>query len=216
MPPIRKDFQLGRIAVERGWLTSAQLDECLREQQILPNDPNRTLGSAGRLRPIGVVMLEKGYLTEKQLLELLEEQGRRQAQAENLKKGDYLFGQLLVHLQHATQNQINKCMEIQRQRAIAGKGKVPRLGELLIEHGFVAPEVIQQALRLQDKQVLLCTNCGKQFNVVGVQPGKTYRCRRCTGILVPTPLLKALNVEETNFDTDPPAPPPQSTPPAPR
>jgi hypothetical protein len=63
--------------------------------------------------------------------------------------GDLEFGQLLVKLNKATQNQVNKCLELQHKIAADGKGPVPRLGELLVSHGFVDAQTVQEVLALQ-------------------------------------------------------------------
>ena len=63
--------------------------------------------------------------------------------------GDLEFGQLLVKLNKATQNQVNKCLELQAKIAAEGKSPVPRLGELLVSHGFVDAQTVQEVLALQ-------------------------------------------------------------------
>jgi hypothetical protein len=62
---------------------------------------------------------------------------------------DLEFGQLLVKLNKATQNQVNKCLEIQAKIAAGGKSPVPRLGELLVSHGYVDAKTVQEVLDLQ-------------------------------------------------------------------
>lgn len=63
--------------------------------------------------------------------------------------GDLEFGQLLVKLNKATQNQVNKCLELQHKIAAEGKGPVPRLGELLVSHGFLDAKTVAEVLNLQ-------------------------------------------------------------------
>ena len=64
---------------------------------------------------------------------------------------DLEFGQLLVKLNKATQNQVNKCLELQAKYAAEGKAPVPRLGELLVSHGFVDARTVADVLDLQHK-----------------------------------------------------------------
>ncbi len=198
----RKDALLGRIAVERGLITNDQLKACMMEQQVAPADPNKTVGPGGATRPLGALLLSKGLLQEKQLLELLEEQDRRLKSLDafqRMQKVEYLFGQLLVKHDHATQLQINKCLEIQQKRAEMGLLPIPRLGELLVEHGFVDKNTVAEVLKMQNKDLLFCTGCGRQYNVVGVEPGKTYRCKECNGVMMQRSLLESLRAEETSF-----------------
>ena len=197
-----KDQSLGKLAVSKGLISPEQLNECIQLQKKLPEDPEQTAGSGENLGPLEKVMLDQGLLTEAQLTELMDERNRHVAAAEDYRKieeAEYLSGQLLVKLNKATQNQVNKCLELQDKMAREGADRIPRLGELLVEHGFVDGETIRNILKLQNKDILFCTNCNKQYNVVGVEEGKTYRCRGCGGILLPKTLLDTLSVDETTF-----------------
>ena len=64
-------------------------------------------------------------------------------------EGDLEFGQLLVKLNKATQNQVNKCLELQAKLKAAGTGPAPRLGELLVQHGYVDARTVDEILALQ-------------------------------------------------------------------
>lgn len=63
--------------------------------------------------------------------------------------GDLEFGQLLVKLNRATQNQVNKCLELQEKIAREGRTPVPRLGELLVSHGYVDAQTVEAVLKIQ-------------------------------------------------------------------
>lgn len=211
--PLKKDLILGRIVVERGFVTEKQLEECYAIQAAVTADPDST--SAGIvMRPLIGILLDKGFVSHEQAAGVLEEQQRRvkviedQARQARIELG---LGQLLVKYNKATQLQINKCLEIQKKMEEQGRTPVPRLGELLMEHGFVDAKTIQEVLRIQQKEVLLCTNCGKQFNVIGVEPGKAYKCRECGGIMMTREMLDSVGAEETMHGFELPtadAPPP--------
>jgi hypothetical protein len=184
-----KDALLGRIAVEKGMITDAQLEQALREQDRSP-------------RTLGEILVAKGLLDDAKLAGILEEQERRiQAldQFKQMQKVEYLFGQLLVKNNLATQLQINKCLEIQQKMAERGMQPVPRLGELLLDHGFVDRRTVTEMLKLQDKDVLFCTACARQYNVVGAEPGRDYKCKQCAGPLVRQAKLDSLRAEDTMF-----------------
>ena len=190
---------LGQIAIEKGLITQQQLGECVREQET---SAGQKPGPRTPTRPLGVVMLSRGVIDEKDLKTLLDEQDRRMKTIDqHLKnqKVEYLFGQLLVKNNLATQLQINKCLEIQMKLTEKGVQPVPRLGELLVEHGFVDKKTVTEVLRMQDKDLLFCTGCGRQFNVVGAADGTTYRCKSCGGVMLRRSLLESLKAEETSF-----------------
>jgi DNA polymerase II large subunit len=196
----RKDEILAQVALERGLLNEQQLNECRRAQMVLPADPNVTIGR-GQIKPLGTVLLERSLVSPQQLTELVEEQNRRLAQVEmydRMVNAEMSFGQLLVKHNKATQNQINKCLEIQRREAEKGR-KIPILAQILIDHGYVDAKTVSEVLKMHQKDSLLCTNCGKQFNVIGLEPGKTYKCKSCGGIMVTRTMLDTLKADETSF-----------------
>lgn len=198
--PSKKDIILGRIAVERGLVDEANLRDCYRAQQVFPSDPDQTIGT-GMLRPLMAVLLERGLVGESQVAALIDEQNRRVAtmeRYEKMAKTEMTLGQLLVKHNRATQLQVNKCVEIQHK--LAGEGKtIPRLGELLIEHGFVDARTVQEFLRMHHKDVLMCTGCAKQFNVIGVEAGKVYKCRFCDSPMKVREDRDSIKAEETAF-----------------
>jgi predicted RNA-binding Zn-ribbon protein involved in translation (DUF1610 family) len=198
-----KDLLLGQLAVEKGFVTKTQLAEIMKEQHGgASQDPNATVNPSKSIRPLGTLLLSKGYLKERDLVALLEEQGRRLEAVKNvqkLQKVDYLFGQLLVKNNLATMLQINKCLEIQLKMAEKGVTPIPRLGELLVDHGFVDKKTVADVLKMQDKDILFCTGCGRQYNVVGIEEGKAYKCKECGGVMLRRALLESLRADETTF-----------------
>jgi predicted RNA-binding Zn-ribbon protein involved in translation (DUF1610 family) len=200
-----KDLLLGQLAIEKGLLTQAQLSEVMKEQQDGKMDPNATVSPSSSPkagRPLGTLLLSKGLIQEKDLVSLLEEQNRRMESVKNvqkMQKVEYLFGQLLVKYNLATMLQINKCLEIQLKMAEKGVTPIPRLGELLVEHGFVDKKTVTDVLKMQDKDVLFCTGCGRQYNVVGLEEGKAYKCKECGGVMLKRALLESLKADETSF-----------------
>jgi len=201
-----KDLLLGQLAIEKGLITQAQLSEVMKEQQDGTKvDPNATVSPTSNTRasrPLGTLLLAKGMIKEQDLVALLEEQSRRLESVKNvqkMQKVEYLFGQLLVKYNLATMLQINKCLEIQLKMAEKGVTPIPRLGELLVEHGFVDKKTVADVLKMQDKDVLFCTGCGRQYNVVGLEEGKAYKCKECGGVMLKRALLESLKADETAF-----------------
>ncbi|HLY07750.1 MAG TPA: zf-TFIIB domain-containing protein [Planctomycetota bacterium] len=201
-----KDLLLGQLAIEKGLITPAQLSEVMKDQQDgTKPDPNATVrptNDKGSGRPLGTLLLAKGMIKEQDLVALLEEQNRRLETVKNvqkMQKVEYLFGQLLVKYNLATMLQINKCLEIQIKMAEKGVTPIPRLGELLVDHGFVDKKTVADVLRMQDKDVLFCTGCGRQYNVVGLEEGKAYKCKECGGVMLKRALLESLKADETTF-----------------
>jgi hypothetical protein len=200
---------LAKLALEKGYITPEQLNECVRlqEEDKFKGDPNVTRGRRVPTRPLGTVLVAKGYLTDERLLELYEEQQRRLESMREyrlIQQGEFLLGQLLVQHNKATQIQVNKCLEHQRRMAEMGTIPVPRLGEIMVDHGFVDGETVARMLELQNKRIMVCTGCRGRFNVVGVEPGRAYRCRKCGGTLVSSGSWESVKVDETAFGIEAP------------
>jgi len=173
--------------VEWGLITEEQLTACRKDE---------------RGRPLGEILVVKGLVRKKDVEALAEEQTRRARTldtVQKLQKVEYLFGQLLVKDNLATQLQINKCLEIQVKMAEKGVQPVPRLGELLVEHGFVDKGTVERVLRMQDKDMLTCPACRKQVNVASTEAGKTYRCPGCGAALVRPARLDSIRAEDSFF-----------------
>lgn len=200
------DLLLGKMAIEKGWINYEQLTQVIRaqEREVMEADPEKTQGR-GVGRPLGVVMTATGLITDRQLLDLYEELRTRIESLRHyrlIEKSESMLGQLLVENRHCTQNQINKCLEIQRKMAEQGVTPVPRLGEVLVEHGFVTAETIRSLLKEQNKTVMYCMGCKASYNVVGVKEGKQYKCRKCGEVLLSETFLKTLKVDETAMGSE--------------
>ncbi len=188
--PTKDDQLLGRIAVERGLLSQAQLDAALKD-----------LGPDGKTT-LGTYLLDKKVVARPALDQAIQEQLKRLKTIEwyeRMAKAELDFGQLLVKHNKATQNQVNKCLEIQQKMAEQGKSPIPRLGELLVEHGYVDGKTVQDILKLQKKDILVCAGCGRQVNVIGLEAEKAYKCKSCGGIMMPKSALDNLRADETTY-----------------
>src|SRR6185295_19861338 len=64
--PYATDGLVGKLALQKGMVSAAQLKECLAEQAALLK--------AGQKRPLGVIMVGRGLMKDEDLLGLLEEQ----------------------------------------------------------------------------------------------------------------------------------------------
>src|SRR6185503_3641688 len=86
--PYATDGLVGKLALQKGLISAAQLKEALAEQAALQK--------AGQKRPLGVIMVSRGWMKDEDLLDLLEEQKKVLAERSNytqVAKEDFLFGQ---------------------------------------------------------------------------------------------------------------------------
>lgn len=137
-----RDILFGQIALERGILTRAQLDEALKRQE------------AGDRRQLGMILVEAGHVDEEELELVLSVQRERLARAPDNSAGklsDVLFGRLIVARKLATQGQVNECLR--EQARIEDMGMFLRLGEILVRKGYLTTEQTDEIAAYQRKQI---------------------------------------------------------------
>jgi tetratricopeptide (TPR) repeat protein/predicted Ser/Thr protein kinase len=180
------DTIVGKVCLERGWVTREQLVECLREcgsktdaADGEPSDPRSRLSD---------MLVSRGLVREDQMSALREEVTKILASSDSytvVRKGDASLGQLLVKAGQARKEHIIEALSIQ-QHAAAKTGPVPRLGEILLQKGYVTFAALEEALGSQKvKTPLHCPACNAAYQVIEYVPTKRYLCKKCTGPLVP-------------------------------
>jgi len=116
---------LGALLVQSGHITNEQLDHAIAEQQR----------SGDKL---GEIFRRRGMLTERQLNALLD----FQLNQEIAHTSPFRLGELLVATGHITRAQLEKAL---LQQTLSNN----KLGEILVEAGYVRPRRIKYVIRLQ-------------------------------------------------------------------
>lgn len=116
---------LGVLLVRAGHITNNELDRAIDEQKI----------SGEKL---GEVFIRLGMLTERQLIALLDFQ-RNQSDTVS---GPLRLGELLVATGYITRDQLDDALQ---KQALCHK----RLGEVLVEEGYVRPSLVKYGICLQ-------------------------------------------------------------------
>ena len=192
--PYATDGLVGKLALQKGMISAAQLKDCLAEQAALQK--------AGQKRPLGVIMVGRGLMKDEDLLDLLEEQKRVLAERSNytqVRKDDFLFGQILLNQGVATSATINEALRIQAEAAERGEMSVPRLGQILIEMGVAEESQIKRTLKLQYKTLYECPGCTLKYNLVDASGEKQYRCKKCDAILIPKTPGSGIKADESVY-----------------
>ena len=192
--PYATDGLVGKLALQKGMISAAQLKECLAEQAALQK--------AGQKRPLGVIMVGRGLMKDEDLLTLLEEQRKVLAEKANyaqIAREDFLFGQILLKQGVATSEEINQALRLQAEAAERGEMSVPRLGQILIQMGVTEEKAIQQTLKIQYKTLYECPGCTLKYNLKQADPGKQYRCKKCDAILVAKPPGTGIKADESAY-----------------
>jgi hypothetical protein len=159
---------LGQIAFDAGFVTAAQLEECLDLQ---------TKSKASAAAPLGLLLLERGYLTLEQLEELLRIQRARFEALSTDPSSGGLFGQIAVRSGWVTAEKLAECLR--EQATSARTGSALRLGQILLEKGYLAVPQFLEILRLQNRKVAQCPHCQTFFDTRDASPGTPFSCSKC-------------------------------------
>ena len=164
----RNPLLIGQIAMDLGFVTREQLQECIDLQagQVQP-------------RPVGTLLVESGFLSQEQLRKVMEEQQKRLQESlpyAPAQRGAVAFGRLLIERGLVKPEHVNEALRAQQD--LADRGIRKRLGELLVEAEHLAPEVVPEILKAQGKVLMGCTFCGAHVNVLETI-AEGYPCRKC-------------------------------------
>jgi protein-arginine kinase activator protein McsA len=172
--PASGELLFGKIALNEGFCSQAQIDECTRLQLQLqsPHQPAPRLGD---------LLVEKGYLTPDQHLKILEIQKQNLDLVDPLikkRKEAVLFGKLAVKQGLVTPDEVHQCLRIQ-----AEPGEARSLGEILVAKGFLTAIQVKEVLNKQLKKIMSCPACKLSFTVLTLSEGKKIDCPKCKGAL---------------------------------
>ncbi len=92
------------------------------------------------------------------------------------------LGEWCVRTGAATAEQVRECLRIQADHHARGETP-PRLGEILVARGYVAPEQVAEALAEQGREIRSCPRCRVRVNVDRRSDALGYECARCHGRL---------------------------------
>ncbi len=165
-----QDLLFGRIAVNRGYCTQAQLDHCIALQA---KDPDHVA--------VGQLLRREGYLTEEQHSQVLSIQRRNLTAVDpvtKVSKDAILIGRLAVREKMMTPEQVNKCLRLQ-----AKAGEKRTLGEIMVEQGHLTPPQLKALLARQQKRIMNCPRCSLSFTVLSTTRTASVSCPKCKGRL---------------------------------
>lgn len=180
-----KSSLFGTIAVAGGYITDAQLAECLEEQYDLEKE--------GTSLKLGKIMKQRGYIDDTILQEILNVQ-------KSLTHG--LFGEIAVRFKFATPEQIEKALTIQKNGR--RKGYEPGLiGEIMVEQGFLEGDQVLRILDAQRDFTLKCPDCGMKYNAWNFKPGQEINCALCGKLITFNPTFVFDEDKQALVDADP-------------
>jgi tetratricopeptide (TPR) repeat protein/predicted Ser/Thr protein kinase len=175
---------VGKVCVERGWVSRDQLVDCLRQCYSSLDSPVPE-SSKSRLSDM---LIARGLVTDTQMAALRDEVSRILATDSAytvVRRGDTSLGQILVSSGACSKEQLIEALSIQQHIADKG-GPAPRIGEVLLQKGYTTFAALEKALQSQQEKTLLhCVSCRSQYAVLDFNPKKKYLCKKCSGALLP-------------------------------
>jgi len=168
-----KDSILGNVCVERGWLDREDLADCLKECGIIP---------------LSKVLIRRRLIPEEELetlrAEILKVLDRAPGSGHD-REEDLMLGRFLRSAGQLSEEHLDGALALQRD--LEGRDGMPRLGEILIEKGFVTLSALEDAVLAAraPRTPVTCRSCRATYAVVRYSLGRVYLCRACKGELVP-------------------------------
>lgn len=159
-----KDSLFGMMAVRAGFVTEEQVQEIIDLQQQYSE-------KGGTVPRMGELLAQKGYMTADQVKAVLAGQHRE--------KGG-LFGEIAIRWNFATREQVDECLEVQKEER--QKGNPRKLGEIMLYKGYIQVQQIAAVLEAQKRRVLQCSGCGKHLSTAGFRPGDKLKCGGCGAV----------------------------------
>ncbi|HZV00328.1 MAG TPA: hypothetical protein VFF73_26655 [Planctomycetota bacterium] len=145
-----EDDSFCRIAVSLGFLTDEKAAVALEAQRLL-----------GRPQRIGMILVGRRLMTPGQVDEVLRVQVQRRSPAPEPEEQQLLleaarlrlFGKLVILRGLATQGEVEECIFHQRQ--LADQGERLRIGEVMVNKGYLTTEDVLALLELQQRADLV-------------------------------------------------------------
>ncbi|NUM36643.1 MAG: protein kinase [Candidatus Brocadiae bacterium] len=130
--------------------------------------------------------LEKKAEKKKENDEILEEENPSE------ENRHALFGKTAILLKMITQDQLNDAL---LAAVTSHKGK--RLGEILVDMGYLNPEQVEMILARQKTKMMYCPQCQNKYQILLYQDSKKYECKHCqTELQIYKSKLKSLEDEK--------------------
>jgi serine/threonine protein kinase/formylglycine-generating enzyme required for sulfatase activity len=173
---VQSEVLLGKVLLDKGILTREQLEKALSLQ----------IRQTGKTLPH--VLVSEGLVTREALRSAMADaqmQGRRRTGKDRRKKEDEKLGALAVEMGFTSPAEVEQTLSL--RNALEAHGIYKDLGELLFEKGHINRsqfDSLLAELKLRYmREVQTCPDCGKKYNVAGLEPGRQFRCRVCQTVM---------------------------------
>jgi hypothetical protein len=137
----REDVLLGQVLLKQKFITPDHLKQAMAAQAA---------GVArGRKRPrrLGIILVEQGRIDDQTFIQFLREVEERVTEEEGAREEDRRLAETLLTRRVVTEDQLDECLRLQREAFDRGDEVIHRIGEILIQEGYVKPEAVALAVK---------------------------------------------------------------------
>ncbi|MBI2899009.1 MAG: protein kinase [Planctomycetes bacterium] len=107
------------------------------------------------------------------------------------------FGAIAARLGLVMPDQLRQAVE--EQSSALARGRRVRLGEILVERGWMKGDDARRVLELQNKQIFECPGCRRRYNVANLPAGGRLECPRCATAVASPDRSGNLRVDESFY-----------------
>ncbi len=172
-----EEVMLGKLLIEKGLLTKDRLAKALSLQ-----------AESSTPKPLTRILEEHKLARIEDVLSAVAEIRAKTRVSEDETKGkeeDRLLADLAVKMGFAAGKDVATAARYRDKLAMHGISR--RLGEILLEKSVLNQEQFKTLLAELRIKVLdsiqECPNCGKKYDVSGLEAGKLFRCRSCLSVI---------------------------------
>jgi tetratricopeptide (TPR) repeat protein/tRNA A-37 threonylcarbamoyl transferase component Bud32 len=184
-----EDLLFGTIAVREGYVSPAQIEECVKIQ-------HERGGSKNPAAKLGLLLVERGYMSNEQVASILDIQKRQVKAIDADPHRGGLFGQLCLDLGFIVPDRLDECLK--EQEALAKKGQPAMLGQIMLRKGYIHTDQFLRVLKIQRRRVMRCPGCDTFYNIEDQEEGAKFICRRCgTIVTVQSPEQRPAGTPDT-------------------
>ena len=155
-----------------------------------------------RRRPLGELLMELGAMSEYSVEEVLRVQEDHLAHPHPRLPGKMdqrLFGRVALKYDCLDEEALNLCLA--RQQDAREEGQELRLGQVMVQEGFLEPPQVIKLLAIHQLTFARCGSCGRRYNLPRPQEPAKILCPGCQIPLAPEESPREIAVEATLFPT---------------
>ena len=180
----------GRIAVLSKFVNQEQVDGAV----VAQDEARKHLVADDRAPHLGTILVSQGHLSEREKRAILQVQKENLQMRNSSRRQEKVFGYLVQRLGYSSREEVMEC--VQEQARVARLNLLFRIGEVFVSKGYLSLGQVDDVLALQDRFIITCEACHKQFNVVRYEAGTRVKCPECGHLYTVPDIVSEIKAEQ--------------------